>query len=186
LQKLQTAYTERALSFPEWGEQKENLTKSGQTPFGQLPRLTNGDVSVVQSNAILRYLGRKLQLYGANIQEQTQVDIWLDEAEDLRGKLYKILFNEKISEQSKIEHRPISEKFFELIEAQLARTESKSYLVGNNVTIADLSLWEVVDTNKIIHPDILAKYPRLEGWYNRVASRPNVATYLSGKRHPIN
>jgi len=184
--ETQTPFTERSITIPQWREsQKEMLTKSGETPFGQLPRLTNGDISIVQSNAILRYLGRKFHLYGTNAQEQTQVDMWIDEAEDIRSKLAKPLFGDKLSEQCKNELRPVVEKTLDLIEQQLNRNDTKSYLVGTNVTIADLSLWEVIDTHKIIHSDILSKYPRIEAWFNRVASRPNIASYVSGKRHPI-
>jgi len=185
--EAQAAFTERNFAWDEWREQhKDKLTKSGELPFGELPRLQNGDVNIVQSNAIIRYLARKFHLYGTNAQEHTQVDIWLDEAEDIRARLAKPLFAEKLSEQSKNDLRPAAERTFELIEAQLGRLEVKNYLVGNHVTVADLSLWEVVDTHKIIHPDVLSKYPLFEAWYNRVASRPNIASYLAGKRHPIN
>jgi len=182
-----TSFTEQTIPMDQWqATEKEALTKSGAAPFGQLPRLTNGNVNLVQSNTIIRYLARKLNLYGVSVEEQALVDLWLDEAEDVRGRASRLIFGEKLTENAKADHLPFFEKVFQLMDTHLSRTsEGKGYLIGQTFTVADLSLWEATDVLKTIYPDFLAKFRNIEAWHGRVASRPNIASYLAGKRNPF-
>jgi len=179
-------FTEKNIPFPDWfGKQKAELTENGTLPFGQLPRLQNGDLAIVQSNAISRYLARKLNLYGNSIAEHSLVDTWLDYTEDVRVRLFKTIYVDKASEASKAEYLPFGEKNAALMEAQLLRVnEGKGYLAGPSVTVADFSLWELVDVQKGLFPELLPKFPALAAWHARVTARPNIAAYIaSGKRH---
>jgi glutathione S-transferase len=184
--ETKTPFTEKNIAFPDWfGSQKEALTADGTVPFGQLPRLCNGGFACVQSNAISRYLARKLNLYGANVEENAQVDTWLDVAEDIRVKYYQLVFVDKAEEKAKATYLPYAEKSFGLVEKQFSRVnEGQGWLVGASFTIADLSLWELLDQHKPVFPTILSKFPLLSAWHARVAARPNIAAYInSGKRH---
>lgn len=60
--------------------------------FGQCPMLIDGDVELVQSNAILRYLARKYDLYGSTNQEAARVDMINDGVEDLRGAYTVLIY----------------------------------------------------------------------------------------------
>jgi len=115
------------------------------------------------------------------------VDAWLDFGEDIRVRAFRTIFGEKASDSAKAEYLPIAEKNFGLAETQFGRVnEGKGYLVGASFTVADLSIWELLDVHKFLYPTFLTKFPLLAGFYERVASRPNIASYLgSGKRHPI-
>ena len=53
-------------------------------PFGQAPVLHDGDLVVAQSDAILRHIGRKHDMYGADLAEAAIVDMVLLGVEDLR------------------------------------------------------------------------------------------------------
>jgi len=186
LQKRKFLSLKKNIPFPDWfGKQKAELTENGTLPFGQLPRLQNGDLAIVQSNAISRYLARKLNLYGNSIAEHSLVDTWLDYTEDVRVRLFKTIYVDKASEASKAEYLPFGEKNAALMEAQLLRVnEGKGYLAGPSVTVADFSLWELVDVQKGLFPELLPKFPTLAAWHARVAARPNIAAYVAaGKRH---
>nr|XP_031304067.1 glutathione S-transferase P isoform X4 [Camelus dromedarius] len=52
--------------------------------YGQLPKFQDGDLTLYQSNAILRHLGRSLGLYGKDQREAALVDMVNDGVEDLR------------------------------------------------------------------------------------------------------
>ncbi|MRT95143.1 hypothetical protein, partial [Xylella fastidiosa] len=54
--------------------------------YGQLPKFEDGDLTLYQSNAILRHLGRSLGLYGKDQKEAALVDMVNDGVEDLRCK----------------------------------------------------------------------------------------------------
>ena len=60
--------------------------------FGQLPCLRHGDLQLVQSSAIMRYLARKHDLYGAGDVEASLIDMIHDGQEDLRTKYIRMIY----------------------------------------------------------------------------------------------
>lgn len=65
--------------------------------YGQLPKFEDGDLTLYQSNAILRHLGRSLGLYGKNQREAAQMDMVNDGVEDLRGKYVTLIYTNYVS-----------------------------------------------------------------------------------------
>ncbi|KAH8059232.1 glutathione transferase [Aureococcus anophagefferens] len=65
-----------------WLQQAKPGTTAAGLHFSNLPYYLDADVKLAQSNAILRYLGRKHGLYGAAGAEHV-VDVVLDQATDL-------------------------------------------------------------------------------------------------------
>jgi hypothetical protein len=61
-------------------------------PFGQAPTLRDGDAIIGQMDAIMRHLGRKLNMYGADLQEAAFVDMVLLGVEDFRRAYITLLF----------------------------------------------------------------------------------------------
>ncbi|CAJ0965434.1 unnamed protein product [Ranitomeya imitator] len=60
--------------------------------FGQLPAFKDGDLTLYQSNAILRHLARNHGLYGKNHREATLIDMVNDGVEDLRLKYLRLIY----------------------------------------------------------------------------------------------
>nr|KAF6324579.1 glutathione S-transferase pi 1 [Myotis myotis] len=60
--------------------------------YGQLPKFQDGDLTLYQSNAILRHLGRSLGLYGKDQREAALVDVVNDGVEDLRCKYATLIY----------------------------------------------------------------------------------------------
>jgi glutathione S-transferase len=82
-------------------------------------------------------------------------------------------------------------KFFDWFENILSRPEQKDYLLGDTVTYADLSLFQLVEGLRYAFPKTLARidagYPLLMALRDRVAARPRIAAYLkSPRRIPFN
>jgi glutathione S-transferase len=65
LEETATSYRERRVDVAEWPMLKPTLL------FGQLPTYEDGDLLIVQSHAICRYLARKHDLQGADEREHT-------------------------------------------------------------------------------------------------------------------
>lgn len=53
LEHVGATYEDKRISFQEWGELKVTL------PYGQLPYYQDDEVSIPQSQAMVRHLGRK-------------------------------------------------------------------------------------------------------------------------------
>ena len=66
--------------------------------FGQLPALVDPAYgTIVQSNAILRYLGRKLDIYG---DDPTFTDMVLDGVEDWRSPYATLIYTDKLAAEA--------------------------------------------------------------------------------------
>jgi len=176
-------YTFRPVVNSEWPKIKEQGIADGTIPFGQVPQLNNGSLTLVQSQAIARYLARKFNLYGASSSEHALVDMWLDAAEELRARLSKIIWGGASDEKSKSEHVKWAEGWLKSVEAGLARN-GKGYIVGNELTIADLALFETIDTQSTVFPSLLDNFAAVRDYLKRVTSRPNIAAYLVSDKRP--
>jgi glutathione S-transferase len=55
-------------------------------------RLVDGDLNICQSQAILRHLGRKLNLYGTSDAERAQIDFFLDGIVALRRFYLELVY----------------------------------------------------------------------------------------------
>ena len=66
--------------------------------YPNLPYLIDGHIKITQSNAILRYLGRKFELDGKTEEDRVQVDIMLENAMDFRNGFVRLCYNPKFDE----------------------------------------------------------------------------------------
>ena len=76
-------------SDDHWGTQKSKLGLA----FPNLPWYINDNVKLTQSNAILRQIGRKYNLFGKNVEEASEIDMLIDTAADIQQAVIKIIFN---------------------------------------------------------------------------------------------
>uniref|UniRef100_A0A2R8MC31 Glutathione S-transferase P n=1 Tax=Callithrix jacchus TaxID=9483 RepID=A0A2R8MC31_CALJA len=82
------SWKEEVVSMETW--QQGSLKAS--CLYGQLPKFQDGDLTLYQSNAILRHLGRTLGLYGKDQREAAMVDVVNDGVEDLRCKYASLIY----------------------------------------------------------------------------------------------
>jgi len=156
--------------------------------FGQVPLLQDGDFKLVQSNAILRHLARRIggDLYGKNAHDHAHVDMILDGAEDLRARYLRLIYGDGCSDPAKAtylaDYLPGSLAHFEKILAGVHG--GKGYLVGDFFTVADASFFEVLDTQVNLSSTALDATPNLKAYHARVSARPNIAAYLASGRRP--
>ena len=61
--------------------------------FPNLPWYTDDNVKLTQSNAILRHIGRKYNLYGKDKSEASKIDMLIDTAADIQNAIVKIIFS---------------------------------------------------------------------------------------------
>ncbi|KAF8072903.1 Gstp1 [Scenedesmus sp. PABB004] len=164
-------------------------------PFGQCPRLVDGDLDMCQSNAIIRHVARKHGLYGSGEAEAAAVDQIIDGVEDIRVKYVSLIYNDELAAEAKAAYwskhgAPDSATgrnggaHFAYLEALLGRNAGGAgYAVGAGLTAADLCVWEIVDLHlRVFKAEMEATYPLLCGHHARVAALPAVAAYLGSDR----
>ena len=158
------------------------LKAAGELPFGSLPVLDvetpGGIVSAAQSNAILRFAGRRAGLYPTDDPVRA---LKVDEALDLGEDLYRVI-GPSIDEQDaerriamrKILAQETLPRWAGFLERLLVANGRTGFVVGDSLSVADLKLYWVTDklTNGTL--DGIPK-SLLDGFATVTAWRKNVA-----------
>jgi glutathione S-transferase len=145
-----------------------------KNPFGQVPVIEDGDLTLADSNAILVYLATRYDaerrylpndlLAAANIQRWLSVAAGQLAMGPAAARLVKVF-------GAPLDHdraRAIADKLFGVLDQTLA---TRSHLVGSDVTIADIALY----TYTAHAPEggvSLEPYPHVRAWLERVESLP--------------
>ncbi|KAM4636641.1 glutathione S-transferase P 1-like [Discoglossus pictus] len=150
--------------------------------FGQLPGFKDGDVTLYQSNAILRHLARKHGLYGKQTLEASFIDMANDGVEDLRLKYVRLIYqNYENGKDDYIKNLPSELRHFERILS--GNNQGKGFLVGDGISFADYNLVDLLSSHLVLAPECLKDFPLLSDYVTRVTSRPKLQTYLSSDSH---
>jgi len=152
-------------------------------PFGQLPLLQHGDFSIVQSNSIIRYIGRTLHLGGSTKSERAWAEQLLDAVEDIRVRYGRLIYTHKLDEKEKEIHKTYIQSQFTNIEKWLKRMKTE-YLISNEFSVADGGWFDIVELHERIYDKLLDSFPTLQAWHKRVSTRPKIHTYLQSDRRP--
>lgn len=178
-----------------WGKTKPDglkakMTEAGKLPFGQVPLLTvDGEQHIVQSHAMLRYLGRHYGFYTGTAAQLAAVDLAADGTEDIRKQLMKIKYSGGTDDEKEAAYKsyfdgaaPTWFAFFENLLVQHA--DGFGFVAGTtDVSIADYLLFDLIDTHALLQParteQLLRRFPVMTGWHSAMASRPRIAKYLA-------
>jgi len=159
------------------------LKASGELPFGSLPVLDvatrEGSVSAAQSNAILRFVGRRSGLYPTNDDLRA---LKVDEALDLGEDLYHLLTPSMVEddpERRMVMRKVLAEetlpRWAGYLERLLVANGRTGFVAGDALTVADLKLHWIADklTNGSLDgvpTSILDAFPTIVAWKKNVAA----------------
>ena len=155
-------------------------------PFGQFPVLVVDGISVAQTGAIARFCGKLADLYPREDNLlATQIDQFIDYQTDLFSL---ILFSGKdVTEEQKLLNREklVKGEFkakLKMLEENIS--DSSSWVVGANMSIADLALWRnmgwlVSGTVDGFPKNLLEEFPKIKSVCNLVDEHPEVMEWIS-------
>nr|ABV44413.1 pi class glutathione S-transferase [Laternula elliptica] len=139
-------------------------------PFGQCPMFRDGDFELVQSNAILRYLGRKHGLVGNSNEDLSKADMVNDSVEDLRSEYVRFIYqNYDAGKEEFVKKLPEKLKPFEKFLAN-----GKSTFVLDKITFVDYNLFDLLDILSVLSPGCLKEFPVLAKYFQTIADRPGI------------
>jgi glutathione S-transferase len=158
-------------------EQFREYRAEGEFPFGGLPVLdvetTTGKVCSAQSNAILRFAGRLSGLYPADdLLLALKVDEALDVGEDINQLMGPSLYEQdepkKMAMRKELVEKALPE-WAAYLERLLVNNGNTGFLVGKELTVADLKLYWIIDwlTSGIldgIPTSLFDRYTNIVAW----------------------
>ena len=153
-------------------------------PFGQVPVLQDGDLTLFDSNAILVYLAKRYDTTGRWLPDDAaaaaRVQQWLSVA---AGQLVNgpntarlvTLFKAPLDHDRAL---AISGQLFNVIDAQLA---TRDYLTADHATLADLAVYSY--TAHAPEGGVsLEAFPNLKRWLRRVEALPGFVAMQASPR----
>ncbi|XP_036622979.1 glutathione S-transferase-like [Trichosurus vulpecula] len=159
-------------------EELQNLIKDGKLLYEQVPMVEIDGMKMVQTRAILRYIAAKYNLYGKDLKEQLLIDMYVEGMRDLYDMIMLLplaLPEEKEKNLSFIAERA-TQRFFPVYEKVLK--DGKNYLVGNQLSWADVHLLELILMVEECKSDILLAFPKLQEFKTRVSKLPRIQKFL--------
>ncbi|KAJ7949719.1 elongation factor 1-gamma-like [Quillaja saponaria] len=188
----------KALIAAEYSGVKVDLVKNFQmgvsnrtpeflkmNPIGKVPVLETPDGSIFESNAIARYvthLKADNPLYGSSLIEYAHVEQWIDfasleiDANILRWYIPRIGFSVYLPPA---EEAAISalKRALDALNSHLA---SNTFLVGHNVTLADIILTcnLTLGFSRILTKSFTSEFPHVERYFWTMVNQPNFRKVL--------
>ena len=166
---LKLDYTYHCLDLMKGETRSESFLKIN--PIGKIPVLCDGDFTLFESNAIIRYLAIKndAALYPCGLEERVTVDAWLDFMSlHLGVAMTRVFYNRVLvpvlkrtpDEQSIRDGLRFLKRYLPILNTQLERAP---YLGGQAANLADLSALATLDPAEVSGID-LSGYPALVSW----------------------
>ncbi|NXD37307.1 GSTA1 transferase, partial [Copsychus sechellarum] len=151
----------------------------GSLLFQQVPMVEIDGMKLVQTRAIMNYIAAKYNLCGKDLKERALIDMYVEGLFDLNELLLKYEF---LPADQKVPHfanmmDKAENRYFPVFEKVL-KDHGKDFLVGNQLSRADVQLLEVILMAEEYKPDILAKFPLLQSFKARISAIPNIKKFL--------
>lgn len=144
----------------------------------QLPYLIDGSHKITQSNAILRYLGRKHNLCGETEEERIRVDILENQLMDNRMVLARLCYNpdfEKLK-PGYLEQLP---GMMRLYSEFLGK---RPWFAGDKITFVDFIAYDVLERNQVFEATCLDAFPNLKDFIARFEGLKKISDYMKSSR----
>ncbi|MCJ8730919.1 hypothetical protein PDJAM_G00189920 [Pangasius djambal] len=158
-------------------EQYQKLVDDGALMFHQLPLVEMDGMKLVQTKAILNYIAGKYNLYGKDIKERLMIDIYSEGARDIMDMIMVLHFipaDQKQSQLDKIQGKA-KERSLPAYEKALVHSQ---YLVGTQLSCADVHLLEATLMLEELFPTILSTFPKIQEFQKRMKAIPAIRKFL--------
>ncbi len=158
----------------------DDFTKINSKGYVPALKLENGEV-LTEGVAIMQFLADQKPDLGlapkAGTMERYRLVEWLNFISTEVHKTFSPLWRPDTPEQTKQAQKDSLAKRFDYLSQQL---QDKQYLMGNQFTVADAYLFTVLNWTNPLKFD-LSKWPVLQAYIGRVATRPAVQETLKAE-----
>lgn len=168
-------YEDRRVEFSAWTQLKP------QMQFRQLPRLQTGEVTLFQSQAILRHLARANGIVGDTEAERIRCDVSSEAARDLQQRLWDHFWSpgSDTPEAAKAFEAGGLAEALELFGGWLGEAP---HFGGERPLFSDYYALSVLDEAAGFFPAAVERTPALAAYRQRMYARPGLAAYAASGR----
>ncbi|XP_027708791.1 glutathione S-transferase-like isoform X3 [Vombatus ursinus] len=147
--------------------------------YDQVPMVEMDGMSIVQTRAILKYIAAKYNLYGKDLKERTIIDMYVEGMRDLNDMIMLFPFSLPEEKQKILNYilERATQRFFPVYEKAL-KDHGKNYLVGNQLSWADVQLLEVILMVEELKSGVLSVFPKVQEFKARVSKLPRIQKFL--------
>jgi len=171
------------------GEQYAQMKNDGKLPWGMVPILQTPDGTLAESTAILRYIGGMAGLTPSDPFQAAKVDEFLDGMEPFARILSGTFSIEDVDERTKARQAVFNEdgdgtKNLKLLQTKIAESTTGWVANTQQMSIADIrafcGIFGLFSGNfDGIDKSILADYPGLLEYHDKVANEPRIAEHYA-------
>jgi len=168
-------FVDNRVKMEDWPSMKSTLE------WGQLPVLQVGDTkTLTQSKTIFRYLARKFKLTGADEWEAAKCNELVDAMGDVIEEFVAITFKEPDAEKKKERQKTFSTVTVPAFLSKINKVQMENegqWMVGKNMTWADIVLAESLRQLCEMDPSALNGYPHVRKMYEAVWAQERIKQY---------
>uniref|UniRef100_A0A8D2B5E7 glutathione transferase n=1 Tax=Sciurus vulgaris TaxID=55149 RepID=A0A8D2B5E7_SCIVU len=163
----------------ETHEEFEKLIQGGALMYEQVPMVEIDGMNLVETRAILRYIAAKYGLYGRNLKEQAWIDMYVEGLRDLSDMIMYFPLSLPEEKEMNLEYilQRATMRFFPVYEKAL-RDHGQDFLVGSQLSWADIQLLEVILMAEECKPSVLLGFPLLQEFKVRISCIPTINKFL--------
>ncbi|PRP85238.1 glutathione S-transferase Mu 6-like [Planoprotostelium fungivorum] len=186
LEAAEIDYEYVSIPLATWNDNKQRYVAQGLIPFGQVPSLAVGDQVYAQSQAILRYLGRKHDLTSTTEPDHYRIDSLCGIIDDWRNAYDALIYRSSDYQQDKSVYlKSNGSRHAKVVENHLKANGDggSTWFLKEKFTFADALIWDLVDNHVNLDAQFLENYPILRSHYERLGNKKGLKAYLeSGRR----
>ncbi|KAL7877423.1 hypothetical protein SRHO_G00040660 [Serrasalmus rhombeus] len=155
----------------------EELVNDGALLFHQVPMVEMDGMKLVQSKAIMNYIAGKYNLYGKDLKERVMIDMYAEAARDIMDMIMMLPFTPPEKKQNQLENLQVKAKVRTLPAYEKALGASQ-FLVGNQLSCADVNFFEASLMLEELFPTILSSFPNIQAFQMRIKAIPTISKFL--------
>uniref|UniRef100_A0AAR2ITY3 glutathione transferase n=1 Tax=Pygocentrus nattereri TaxID=42514 RepID=A0AAR2ITY3_PYGNA len=159
---------------------------NGALLFHQVPMVEMDGMKLVQSKAIMNYIAGKYNLYGKDPKERVMIDMYAEAARDIMDMISMVLFTSPDNKKDELEKVQVKAKVRTLPAFEKALGASQ-FLVGNQLSCADVNFFEASLMLEEVFPTILSSFPNIQAFQKRMKAIPAISKFLQpgSQRKPL-
>eukprot|EP00798_Chlamydomonas_sp_ICE-L_P015212 gene15212-21289_t len=192
---IRLSLAHKGVAYEEVVVDRDEMKNNRETyPFGQCPRYIDGDIDLVQSNTIARFIGRKYGMMGETEKEHCMVDMVMEGVESLRSAYLKLIYQDLLSDEAKAAYwTGHFDKTSSTVRNGGAHALYLALILGKSTTgwvagtssasMADIALYDIVDLQlRTFKQEMSKEYPELVAHHAKVAELPGLKDYLKSEK----